>query len=300
MAIHLKNDRDVEGLRQAAGLVGEVLVEVARRVEPGVTTIELDRVAEEVIRSAGGRPAFKGYRMGRDSTPFPGSLCISVNEVVVHGFPSLSPLVAGDLMTVDCGVELGGYFGDFAYTFPVGEVSEENRALLNATKQSLYEGISQAVVGHRIGDIGNAVQRYCEARGYGVVRDLVGHGIGRRLHEDPQVPNIGRRGQGKRLKEGMALCIEPMINRGTERVEVDADGWTVRTADGRPSAHYEHTVIVRPGTAEVLSSYDAIETALRARSVWVPGTDYAVSVTAGASTTGVFARTARPTEASHG
>jgi methionyl aminopeptidase len=258
-------------------------------------------VAEEIIRGAGARPAFKGYRMGSDSTPFPGSLCISVNDVVVHGFPSETPLEAGDLVAVDCGVELGGYFGDYAYTFPVGEVSEENRDLLNATKQSLYEGISQAVVGRRVGDIGNAVQRYCEARGYGVVRDLVGHGIGRRLHEEPQVPNIGRRGQGKRLKEGMALCIEPMINRGTERVAVDEDGWTVRTADGRPSAHYEHTVVVRRGAAEVLSSYDAIESALRARGAWVPGTDYPAAAAPTADLTlDTPAPTDRLAEAAHG
>ena len=273
MAIHLKNDRDVEGLRRAAGVVGEVLAEAARLVAPGVTTIALDRRAEEIIREAGGRPAFKGYRMGGDTPPFPGSICASRNDVVVHGFPTDVPLGEGDLLTVDCGVELGGYFGDFAYTFPVGEVSEEKRRLLNVTKQSLYEGITQAVAGHRVGDIGYAVQRFCESRGYGVVRDLVGHGIGRSMHEEPQVPNTGRRGQGKRLKEGMALCIEPMINEGTERVTVDADGWTVRTADGRPSAHYEHMVIVRRGAAEVLSSYDAIEAALRERGAWVPGTD---------------------------
>jgi methionyl aminopeptidase len=274
MAIHLKSDHDVEGLRRAAGVVGEVLAEVARRVGPGVTTKELDRVAEGVMRDAGARPAFKGYRMGPDTTPFPGALCTSVNDVVVHGFPTDEPLREGDLLAVDCGVELGGYFGDFAYTFPVGEVSEENRALLNATKQSLYEGISQAVAGHRVGDIGFAVQRFCEGRGYGVVRDLVGHGIGRRLHEEPQVPNYGQRGSGKKLKPGMTLCIEPMINRGTERVTVDADGWTVRTADGQPSAHYEHMVVVGRGEADLLSSYHAIEAALRARGAWVPGTAY--------------------------
>jgi methionyl aminopeptidase len=274
MAIHLKTDRDVEGLRRAAGLVGEVLAEVARRVRPGGTTMELDRVAEEIIRSAGGRPAFKGYRMGGETPPFPGSLCTSVNDVVVHGFPSDAPLEEGDLVAVDCGVELDGYFGDFAYTFPVGEISAENRALLDVTKQALYEGIGQAVAGRRLGDVGHAVQAYCERHGYGVVRDLVGHGIGRRLHEEPQVPNYGHRGAGKKLKPGMALCLEPMINRGTADVTVDADGWTVRTTDGRPSAHYEHTVVVRRGAAEVLSSYDALEAALRARGLWVPGTPH--------------------------
>jgi methionyl aminopeptidase len=298
MAIHLKSDRDVEGLRRAAGVVGEVLAEVARRVRPGVTTGELDRVAEEIMRGAGARPAFKGYRMGPDTAPFPGALCTSVNDVVVHGFPTDVPLQEGDLLTVDCGVELGGYFGDFAYTFPVGEVSEENRALLNGTKQSLYEGISQAVAGRRVGDIGFAVQRFCEARGYGVVRDLVGHGIGRRLHEEPQVPNYGHRGQGKKLKPGMTLCIEPMINRGTERVTVDPDGWTVRTADGQPSAHYEHMVVVRRGAADVLSSYDAIEAALRARGAWVPGTDHAPA--AGPAADGAPAPVNGLTEVVHG
>src|SRR5690606_19557065 len=222
MAIHLKSEHDVQGLRRAAGLVGAVLAEVARRVEPGATTAALDRVAAAIFRDASARAAFIGFWAGSGSTPIPGVICAiliaSLNDVVVHGFPTDTPLEEGDVLTVDCGVELDGYFGDFAYTFPVGEVSEENRALLNATKQSLYEGISQAVVGRRVGDIGYAVQRFCEARGYGVVRDLVGHGIGRRLHEEPQVPNTGRRGQGKRLKEGMTLCIEPMINRGTERV----------------------------------------------------------------------------------
>jgi len=258
--IHIKTDHDVTMLRRSAGLVGEVLAEMARRIAPGVRTIDLDRVGEEIIRDAGARPAFKGYRVGNEV--FPASLCISVNEVVVHGIPSDRPLKEGDVVSVDCGVELNGYFGDFAYTFPVGELSAENEALLRATKQALYEGISRAVVGSRVGDIGHAVQQYCEARGYGVVLDLVGHGIGRSLHEEPQVPNVGRRGHGKRLKEGMSICIEPMINRGNAQVTVDADGWTVRSADGLPSAHYEHTVVVRRGRAEVLSSYEAIEAAL--------------------------------------
>ncbi len=295
MAISIKTPHDVEGLRRAAGLVGAVLAEMAQRVGPGVETVDLDRVAEAMILDAGARPAFKGYRFGNEV--FPASLCISVGDVVVHGFPSDRPLREGEVVTVDCGVELDGYFGDFAYTFPVGEVSAETRALLNTTKQSLYEGISQAVVGKRVGDIGYAVQRYCEARGYGVVRDLVGHGIGRRLHEEPQVPNVGRRGQGKRLKEGMTLCIEPMINRGTAQVTVDADGWTVRTADGQPSAHFEHMVVVRRGTAEVLSSYDAIEAVLRARGVWVPGSAEPASA---ASAEGAAARLTRLTETVHG
>ena len=269
--ITLKTEQDLAGLRRSAGVVGSVLAEVAGMIRPGIATAELDRVAEGLIRDAGGRPAFKGYRSGRDV--FPASLCISVNDVVVHGIPGPYELRDGDVVAVDCGVELGGYFGDFAYTFPVGEISEANRALLAATKQSLYEGIAAAVAGNRIGDIGHAVQSYCEARGYGVVRDLVGHGIGRQMHEAPQVPNVGMRGRGKKLQEGMTLCIEPMINRGTAAVTIDADGWTVRAADGLPSAHYEHMVAVRRGRPEVLSSYDAIEAALaRARGEAAPVT----------------------------
>lgn len=260
--ITLKNERDVAGLREAASVVERVLAEVASRIEPGVQTITLDRAAEEIIRTAGGRPAFKGYQMSAGDDPFPGSLCISVNDVVVHGFPSTDELVEGDIVSVDCGVELGGYFGDFAYTFPVGEISEENAQLLAVTKQSLYNGIRKAYAGSRLGDIGHAVQSLCESHGYGVVRDLVGHGIGQRLHEPPNVSNTGRRGMGKKLKQGLTICIEPMINRGTPEVTVDADGWTVRTADGLPSAHYEHTVCVRKGGAEILSSYDLIEAAL--------------------------------------
>lgn len=259
--IHLKNDSDIKGLRVAADLVGSVLAEMARRVVPGVRTIELDQVAEEMILAAGARPAFKGYRVGNEV--FPSSLCISVNDVVVHGFPGDYELQEGDIVSVDCGVELNGYYGDYAYTFAVGTISDENRMLLDTTKRSLYEGIRKAVEGNRIGDIGYAVQSMCEAEGYGVVRDLVGHGIGTSLHEEPQVPNVGRRGNGKRLKEGMTICIEPMINRGVAGVTVGSDGWTIRTADGQPSAHYEHMVLVRRGEAEILSSYDSIEAVLR-------------------------------------
>ena len=260
--IVLKNDRDVAGIRKAAAVVEQALAAAARLIRPGVATIELDRAAEAVIREAGGRPAFKGYRMGGDTPPFPGSLCISVGDVVVHGFPSDYELREGDVVSVDCGVELDGYFGDFAYSFPVGAVSDEAQALLTTTRESLYLGIEQAVAGRRTGDIGYAVQTHCEGRGYGVVRDLVGHGVGRRLHEPPNVPNVGRRGNGKKLKPGMTLCIEPMINGGTSEVTVDADGWTVRTADGQPSAHFEHMVLVQHGRPEVLSSYDRIEAAL--------------------------------------
>lgn len=258
----LKSERDVAGIREAAQVVERALAAAAALVEPGVPTIKLDEAAEAVIRDAGGRPAFKGYQMGGDTPPFPGSLCISVNDVVVHGFPSATELQEGDIVSVDCGVELGGYFGDFAYTFAVGEISDETQALLDATRESLVEGIRQAVGGRRVGDIGWAVQTHCESRGYGVVTDLVGHGVGRRLHEPPNVPNVGKRGQGKKLKPGMTLCIEPMINGGTPEVMVDADGWTVRTADGQPSAHFEHMVLIQKGAPEVLSSYALIEAAL--------------------------------------
>ena len=268
--IHLKDERDLQGLRRAAALVGEAHAEVARRIGPGVKTIDLDRVAEQVLRDAGGRPAFKGYAFP-GVEPYPGTLCISVNDVVVHGIPSDYALREGDVVSVDCGVELEGYFGDYAYTYAIGEISPENAALLEATKQALYEGISQAVAGKRVGDIGGAVQQYCEDRGYGVVRDLVGHGIGRSMHEEPQVPNVGRRGVGKKLRPGMTLCIEPMINRGTAEVKTDPDQWTVRTADGLPAAHYEHMVCVQRGTAEVLSSFAPIEAALAAVGAWIPG-----------------------------
>ena len=261
----LKTDRDVALLRRAARVVEAVLADVAGRIAPGVSTLDLDASAESLIRDAGGRPAFKGYQISGNDIPFPGSLCISVNDVVVHGIPRAETVLQeGDVVSVDCGVELEGYFGDFAYTFPVGEISEEKAALLADTKQSLDEGVRAAVSGNRTGDIGHAVQTYTESRGYGVVTALVGHGIGQRLHEPPSVPNTGRRGWGKKLKRGMTVCIEPMINRGTAEVTVDADGWTIRTADGLPSAHYEHMVHVQKGAPEVLSSYDAIEAALAA------------------------------------
>ena len=260
--ITLKNSQDIAGLREAAKVVERALAAAAELIEPGRATLDLDAAAEAFIRDAGGRPAFKGYRQGGDTDPFPGTLCISVNDVVVHGIPSAYELREGDVVSVDCGVELGGYFGDFAYTFPVGEISEPTRQLLDATRASLYAGIEQAVAGKRIGDIGYAVQSYCESRGYGIVRDLVGHGVGRRLHEPPNVPNYGRRGVGKRLQAGLTIGIEPMINGGTGDVTVDPDGWTIRTADGAPSAHYEHMVLVEKGRAEILSSYNLIEAAL--------------------------------------
>ena len=275
--IHLKSERDIAAMRRSAALVGEVLTEVARRVQPGAVTSEMNRVAEEIIADAGARPAFKGYRIARNDTPFPAALCVSVNDVVVHGFPSDKPLEEGDIVTVDCGVELDGYFGDYAYTFAVGEISAEKQALLRDTKQSLYEGIKNGLHGRRIGDIAYAVQSYCESRGYGVVRDLVGHGVGRSMHEDPQVPNVGRRGVGKKLKAGMTLCVEPMITGGTSEVTVDADGWTVRTADGEPAAHYEHMILINRGEPTVLSSFDPIEAVLAEAGAFIPGAEAALA-----------------------
>ena len=255
--IHLKSQREIDLLRESADLVGRTLAEVAKRIEPGVTTSELDGVAEEFIRSHDAEPAFKGYRVGK--MVFPNTLCISVNEVVVHGIPSDDRLNDGDIVSIDCGVLLNGYYGDSAYTFAVGDISEENRALCTATYASLYQGIDQAVAGRRIGDISYAIQTYCEDRGYGVVRDLVGHGVGKSLHEDPQIPNFGRQGTGKKLRDGLTICIEPMINRGTYDVVTDPDGWTIRAADEMPSAHYEHMVVVRRGEAEILSTFGYIE-----------------------------------------
>lgn len=261
--VHLKSDSEVEKLRASATLVGQALAEVARHVRPGVSTAALDGVAEAFIEGRGARPAFKGYRVGR--LVFPASLCISVNDEVVHGIPSEDRVLEeGDLVTVDCGALLNGYYGDSAYTFAVGDVDPENLQLCRVTYESLHRGIGMAVTGNRIGDVSSAIQEHCEAHGYGVVRDLVGHGIGRQLHEDPQVPNYGRRGQGRKLRDGLTMCLEPMINRGGPDVVTDPDGWTIRTRDGSPSAHYEHMVVVRGGEAEVLSTFAYIEEVIEA------------------------------------
>ena len=222
-------------------------------VRPGVTTRELDKVAETFILDKGGIPSFKGFNK------FPASLCISINDVVVHGFPSRYELRDGDIISIDCGVQLNGYHSDSAYTYPVGEVSLSVRKLLIRTKESLYLGLEKAVDGNRIGDIGFAIQSYVERFGYSVVRELVGHGVGKSLHEAPEVPNYGKRGQGVKLKEGMVLAIEPMINFGKKGITQDKDGWTIRTVDRKPSAHFEHTVAVRKGKAEILTTFQYIE-----------------------------------------
>lgn len=260
--IHLKSQREIDRMRESAELVGRTLAEVAKRIEPGVTTAELDAVAEDYIRTHNAEPAFKGYQVGQ--LVFPNTLCVSLNDVVVHGIPGDYRLKEGDLVSIDCGVLLNGYYGDSAYTFAVGELSPENRELCAVTYASLHEGIEQTIAGRRVGDISNAVQTYCEQRGFGVVRDLVGHGIGKSLHEDPQIPNFGRRGTGRKLRNGLTICIEPMINRGTWEVESDPDGWTIRAADGLPSAHYEHMVVVRGGEPDILSTFDYIEEVIEA------------------------------------
>ncbi|MDD4921589.1 MAG: type I methionyl aminopeptidase [Bacteroidales bacterium] len=261
--IYLKTEDDLVFLRESGEIVAKALGEVAKYIQPGVTTKYLDQIAEDFIRSCGAEPSFLNYN------GFPATLCISVNEVVVHGFPSVHAILKeGDIVSVDCGACKNGFHGDSAYTFRVGEVKEEVVALLRTTKESLYKGIEQAVEGKRIGDVGYAVQEYCQRRGYTVVRELVGHGVGRDLHEDPEVPNVGKRGSGLQLKAGMVIAIEPMINLGTRNVVMERDGWTVRTADRKPSAHFENTVAIRKdGAAEILTSFDYIQKALGNRFI---------------------------------
>lgn len=259
--IFLKTDEEIELMRIANRLVGMTLGEVAKHIKPGVTTLHLNKIAEEFIRSHGAIPSFLGYN------GFPASLCISVNENVVHGFPSEYVMKEGDVVSVDCGTEINGFCGDSAYTFCVGEVAEDVKTLLRTTKESLYKGIEKAIEGNRVGDIGDAVQTYCEKRGYTVVRELVGHGIGRKMHESPEVPNYGKRGTGPLLKKGMCIAIEPMINMGSKNVVFEKDGWTVRTKDRKPSAHFEHTVAIRQGKADILSTFEFVESVLGDKAV---------------------------------
>jgi methionyl aminopeptidase len=249
--IHYKTSEEVDKIKQSADILGRAHGEIAKHVKKGVKTSFLDKVAEEFIRDHGAVPSFKGYN------GFPSSLCISVNEVVVHGFPSEYELKDGDIISVDCGVFHQGFHSDSAYTYPIGEVPPSVLALLSATKDSLYLGIEQAVFGNRIGDIGHAIQKFVEAKGYTVVRELVGHGLGRKLH--PEVPNYGKKGSGPLLKQGMVIAIEPMINLGTRNIVQEKDGWTIRTADRKPSAHYEHTVAIFEDRTEVLTTHKYIE-----------------------------------------
>lgn len=259
--IHYKSKAEIELMRESSLLVSETLALVAAAIKPGITTLKLDKIAEEFIRDNKATASFKGYQ------GFPFTCCISVNDAVVHGFPNKNELKNGDIVSVDVGVFKNGFHGDSAYTFAVGEIGNEVKQLMRVTKESLYKGIEKAIHGNRVGDIAFAIQYHTEKEnGYGVVRDLVGHGLGRSLHEEPQVPNFGKRGTGAKLKEGMVIAIEPMINLGTKDVFHDKDGWTIRTADGKVSAHYEHDVCIRKGEADILSSFVKIEAAEKANA----------------------------------
>ena len=256
--IYLKTDYEIERLRRAKLLVSATLAEIAKVVKPGVTTKQLDTLAEQFIRDHGAIPTFKGYPNPYGS-PFPASICASVNEVVVHGIPNDVPLKDGDIVSIDCGTKLDGFCGDSCYTFCVGEVSDDVKHLLKTTKESLYKAIQTSIVGRRIGDIGYTVQQYCESQGYGIVREFVGHGIGRDMHEDPQIPNYGRQGNGKQLKNGMCLAIEPMITMGTYELLMLPDKWGVITRDRKVAAHFEHTIAIHHGKADILSTFEEIE-----------------------------------------
>ncbi len=259
--IHYKSKVEIELIRESSLLVSKTLAELAKIIRAGISTLEVDRIAEEFIRDNAATPSFKGFQ------DFPFACCISVNDAVVHGFPTRDYLKEGDIVTVDIGVYKNKFHGDSAYTFAVGDIPQEVKKLLNITKTSLLKGIEKAVHGNRIGDIAYAVQFATEKEhGYGVVRELVGHGIGKQLHEEPQVPNYGKRGTGAKLKEGMVIAIEPMINLGTKNVYNDKDGWTIRTEDGKPSAHYEHTICIQRGKADILSSFTEIEAAEKANN----------------------------------
>lgn len=254
--VKIKSKEEIEIMRESAQVVSRTLGIIAERIQPGVTPLQLDEIAEEYIRSQDAVPGFLGMY------DFPNTLCMSLNEAVVHGIPNDKPLREGDIISIDCGAYKNGYYGDHAYTFEVGDVEPETRKLLRITRESLYLGIEQCRAGNRIGDIGFAIQQHCENHGYGVVRELVGHGLGKQLHEDPQVPNYGKAGKGKKIKEGMVLAIEPMINQGTHKIVQLSDGWTILTQDRLPSAHFEHDVAVVNGKPEILSTFDYVDAAL--------------------------------------
>lgn len=251
---------EIELMRESALIVSRTLGILAKEVKPGITTLTLDKMAEEFIRSEGAIPGFLGLY------DFPNTLCMSPNQQVVHGFPTNDPLKEGDIISIDCGALKNGFYGDHAYTFKVGEVTPEVQNLLDVTKESLYVGIREFKIGNRVGDVGYAIQNYCERHGYGVVRELVGHGLGRKMHEDPEMPNYGRRGRGKKFIEGMVVAIEPMINMGTKNIKQHKDGWTITTVDDQPSAHFEHNVALVNGKPELLSTFDYIYEALGIKS----------------------------------
>ena len=254
--LYLKTNEEVELLRKSNLLVSRTLAEIASLIRPGITTLSLDKIAETFILDSGGQPAFKGYN------GFPKTLCTSVNDEVVHGIPSNYILKEGDIISIDCGVIIDGYYGDSAYTFAVGEIDKEVRKLLDVTKASLEEGVKEAIAGNRIGDIAFAVQTTAESAGYSVVRELVGHGLGSRLHEAPEVPNYGKRGTGTKMEKGLVICIEPMINMGLRETIQMSDGWTIKTADGKPSAHFEYAVAIDKGKADILTTFKYIEEVL--------------------------------------
>ena len=258
--IHYKSVGEIELIRASSLLVSKTLAEVAKAIRPGITTLELNNLAETYIRDNGGVPAFLNYH------GFPYSLCISPNDQVVHGFPGKKVLIEGDLISVDCGVILNKYFGDSAFTFAIGEVDETTKTLMRVTRECLDKGVEKAVAGLRIGDIAYAVQEHAEKHNFGVVKELVGHGVGLQLHEKPEVPNYGKRGSGVKLEEGMVIAIEPMINAGRAGVKFWDDGWTVSTVDGKPSAHYEHTVAIKKGKADVLSTFSFIDDVLKEKN----------------------------------
>ena len=251
-----KTREQIELMRESALLVSRTLGEIAKVIKPGVTTLELDKIAEEYIRDNGGIPGFLGLY------DFPNTLCMSPNAQVVHGIPNKNPLLEGDVISVDCGVLKNGFYGDHAYSFEIGEVAPNVKQLLKVTKESLYVGIREFKAGNRVEDVGSAIQKYCEERGYSVVRELVGHGLGEKMHEDPEMPNYGKRGRGKLFVEGMVVAIEPMINLGTKNIKQLKDGWTILTADGKPSAHFEHDVALINGKPEILSTFKYIYDAL--------------------------------------
>jgi len=254
--IILKSREEIELMRESALVVSKTLGMLASEVKPGVTTLRLDKLAEEYIREQGAVPGFLGLY------DFPNSLCVSPNAQVVHGIPNETPLIEGDIISIDCGSIKNGFYGDHAYTFPVGEVTPETKELLKITKESLYIGIAELKIGNRVGDVGYAIQKYCEDHGYGVVRELVGHGLGRIMHEDPEMPNYGHRGRGKKFIEGMVVAIEPMVNQGTKNIKQLKDGWTILTADNKPSAHFEHDIAIIDGKPELLSTFKYIYEAL--------------------------------------
>ncbi|MCD8303235.1 MAG: type I methionyl aminopeptidase [Prevotellaceae bacterium] len=258
MMIFLKTEEEIELMRAANLLVGETLAEIGKAIKPGVTTLQLDKIAEEYIMDHGATPTFKGFPNPYGSA-FPASICASVNDEVIHGIPGERELRDGDIISVDCGVLLNGFNGDSCYTFCVGEVADDVRELVETTKEALYIGIEAAQPGRRIGDIGYAVQRHCEAKGYGVVREFTGHGIGKEMHEDPAVPNYGHRGGGKQIKSGLCIAIEPMITQGSPQIVLMPDRWTVKTKDHKMAAHFEHTVAIHQGKVDILSSFKGIE-----------------------------------------